>query len=443
VASQNQLDISVESANGLERRITVRVPNTEIDREVDQRLKQLGRTAKLKGFRPGKVPAKVVRKRYGGQVRQEVVGDVIRSSFTHAVRQQQLNPAGGPSIEPLSAGEDSHFAYRATFEVYPEIALGELSALKFETPEVTIEDTDINRMIERLRKQKGTWKTVEREARDGDRVVVDFAGKIGKEPFEGGEGKKVKVVLGAGQVIDDFEQALVGVTAGDTKTAKVKFPKDYSATELAGKRASFDISVHHVDELELPAVDDEFIAAFGVKEGGLEAFRADVRKNMQRELDGRLRTASKTNVLDALHDAHSFELPKSLVGQEIHALQHEAMRRMGIEDPEHKHEHAPSPESLRPYAEKRVRLSLLVQEMIQAEKIELDRSRVEARVAELASSYEQPEEAAQFYRNNREFMSQIESAVFEDQVVDHLIARGQAKRIKFGFDEFMNMQDAE
>ena len=443
MASQSQLDISVESASGLERRITVRVPNAEIDREVDQRLKQLGKTAKLKGFRPGKVPPKVVRKRYGGQVRQEVVGDIIRSSFSHAVTQKQMNPAGGPSIEAIPANDDSHFAYRAVFEVYPEIRLGDLSSLSFDTPTVTIEDSDVDKMIERLRKQRGSWKTVEREAADGDRVVVDFVGKIGKESFEGGEGKNVKLVLGADQVIEDFEKALVGVKAGDEKTAKVRFPKDYKAEHLAGKRASFEITVHRVDELVLPAIDDEFMAAFGVQEGGVEAFRADVRKNMQRELDERLRAASKSNVLDALHDAHELELPKSLVGQEIHALQHEAMRRMGIEDNEHRHEHAPSPESLRPFAEKRVRLSLLVQELIRQEKIELDRERIDRRIAELASPYEQPEEAAQFYRANRELMSQIESSVLEEQVVDRIIATGQAKEIKYGFDEFMKMQDAD
>jgi trigger factor len=443
VASQSQLDISVESAKGLERRITVRVPNAEIDREVDQRLKQLGRTAKLKGFRPGKVPAKVVRKRYGGQVRQEVVGDIIRSSFSHAVTQQQLNPAGGPSIEPIPANDDSYFAYRATFEVYPEIELGDLAALKFDTPVVAIEDADVDRMIERLRKQKGTWKTVEREAAEGDRVVVDFVGKIGKEAFEGGEGKKVKIVLGAGQVIDDFDKALNGVKAGEEKTAKVKFPKDYGAEQLAGKKATFDITVHQVDELVLPEIDDEFIAAFGVAEGGVAAFRDDVRKNMQRELTERLRATSKNNVLDALHDAYAVELPRSLVGQEVHALQHEAMRRMGIEDPEHKHEQAPPAESLRPVAEKRVRLSLLVQELIRKEKLELDRERVDQRIQEISAPYEQPEEAAQFYRSNREFMNQIESAVLEEQVVDLLIATGQAKELKFGFDEFMNMHDAD
>ncbi len=430
------MDISVESAEGLKRRITVRVPNSEIDREVDQRLKQMGKTARLKGFRPGKVPAKVVRKRYGGQIRQEVVSDVIRSSFSHAVTQQQLNPAGGPAIEPLAA-DDSHFAYRATFEVYPDIKLADIGTLEFDAPDVEIGEPDVDKMIDRLRRQRGTFETVERRAADGDQVVIDFVGKLGKEPFEGGEGKDVTIVLGAGQLIDDFENALIGLSAGDEKTAKVKFPKDYGVESLAGKRASFDITMKEVQELKLPEVDDEFMAAFGVDEGGVEAFRADVRKNMQRELDQRIRDTSKSNALDALHNANRVELPQAPVQQEAQALQAEAMRRMRIEDPAK----APALSKFMETAERRVRLSLLVQELIVGEKINLDRERVEARVQELAAPYESPEEAAQLYRGSKEMMAQIESAVLEDQVVDFLIENGKVNKVQLGFDEFMNMQE--
>jgi trigger factor len=350
-----------------------------------------------------------------------------------------MNPAGGPSIEPLTAPGDTHFAYRATFEVYPEIVLCDISALNFEAPEVHVEDDDVDKMIERLRKQRGTWKTVERPAADGDQVTIDFFGKLGKEPFEGGEGNQVKIVLGAEQVIADFEKALIGLKAGDEKTAKVKFPKDYGVATLAGKRATFEITVHSVEELELPAIDDEFMAAFGVNEGGVEALRTDVRKNMQRELDQRLREVSRASVLDALHDAHAVELPKTLVDQEAHALQHEAMRRMGVEN----HDQAPAVEGFKPMAEKRVRLSLLVQELIAKEQIALDRTKVEERIQEMASPYEVPEEAAQIFRGNKEMMAQIESSVLEGQVVDFVIEHGQPNLKKLGFDEFMNMQDAE
>lgn len=439
MASQGQLEVAVEKAEGLRRSITVRVPNADIDREVEVRLKQVGKTAKLKGFRPGKVPPSVVRKRFGGQVRQEVVGDIIRSSFSHAVTEKRLNPAGGPAIEPLAVPDGAWFAYRATFEVYPEVALGDVRALEFEVPKVEIADADVDNMILRLRKQRGHWKAVERAAAKGDRVVVDFSGRIDGEPFEGGEGQGVKLVLGSGQVIKDFDQALHGLAAGESKTAEVDFPADYKSSELAGKHATFDIKVQRVDELELPDIDATFMAAFGNADGDLDNFRADVRKNMQRELDERLRAATKNNVLDALHAAHTIELPRAPVEQEIHILQHDAMRRMGI--PDHDHDRHPSAEPFRPLAEKRVRLSLLVQELIVKEKIVLDRGRIEQRIQELAAPYEKPAEAAQLYRSNQELMTQIESSVLEDQVVDHLIANGKTEVRSFAFDEFMKMEE--
>jgi trigger factor len=439
VASQGQLEVSVEKTEGLKRSITVRVPNADIDKEVEVRLRQVGKTAKLKGFRPGKVPANVVRQRFGGQVRQEVVGDIIRSSFSHAVTEKRLNPAGGPAIEPLTVPDGAWFAYRATFEVYPEVTLGDVRALEFRVPKVEITDADVDRMILRLRKQRGHWNAVERAAADGDRVVVDFSGRMDGAPFEGGEGQGVKLVLGSGQVIKDFEQALLGLAAGESRTAEVDFPADYKSSELAGKHATFEITMQRVDELELPEVDEEFMAAFGNANGDLETFRSDVRKNMQRELDERVRNATKNNVLDALHAAHSIELPRAPVDQEIHILQHEAMRRMGI--PDHDHDRHPSAEPFRPLAEKRVRLSLLVQELIVKEKVVLDRERIEKRIQELAAPYEKPAEAAQLYRSNRDLMTQIESSVLEDQVVDHLIEHGKTEVQPFSFDEFMKMEE--
>jgi trigger factor len=382
-----------------------------------------------------------VRKRYGGRVRQEVLGDIIRSSFTHAVAEKRLNPAGGPAIEPLAVPDGGWFAYRATFEVYPEVALGDVRSLEFEIPEVAIEEGDVDRMILRLRKQRGHWHTVERAAAEGDRVVVDFSGRIDGESFEGGEGQGVKLVLGSGQVLGDFERSLYGVVAGEDRTADVRFPEDYKSRDVAGKRASFDIKVQRVDGLELPEVDSEFMAVFGDASGDVATFRADVQKNMQRELDERVRAATKNNVLDALHEAHTMQLPQAPVEQEIHVLQHEAMRRMGI--PDHDHDRHPSADAFRPLAEKRVRLSLLVQALIVKEGIATDSARIERRILELAAPYEQPAEAAQLYRSNREFMTQIESSVLEDQVVDHLIAQGKSAVRKLGFDEFMKMQDAE
>ena len=419
--------------------MTVKVPSPEIEKEVDARLKKVGQTAKLKGFRPGKVPPKIVRQRYGGQVRQEVLADVIRSSYSEAISQQQLSPAGGPAIEPLDMdGDDSHFSYRAVFEVYPEVSLGDIEKLKFDVPEVEIAEADVESMIEKLRQQRADWAQVDRPSADGDRVVVDFTGTIDGEAFDGGRGERVPLIVGSGQVIEDFDKGIKGLSSGDDKVLKVKFPKDYGVAELAGKKAAFDLHTHSVEEQVLPEVDEEFMSAFGVTEGGAEAFLADVRKNMARELSDRIRSTTKNNALDALHDANALDVPKALISDEIKALQAESLRRMGTEDPTQ----APAAEIFAPIAEKRVRLGLLVQALITESKIEVDRDRVDARIDELSSPYEDPQQAAQLYRSNRQMMSQIETAILEEQVVDFLVEKAKVRKQKEAFDEFMQAEDA-
>jgi len=413
--------------------MTVRVPTSEIEREVDTRLKKMGRTARMKGFRPGKVPIKVVRQRYGGQIRQEVLSDVIRTSFSRAVSQEQLNPAGGPAIEPLSGLDEEHFSYRATFEIYPEIELKGVAGLAIEAPVVEIESSDVDAMIEKLREQRAEWQEVERAASQGDRVSVDFVGKVNKEVFEGGEGQGVKIVLGAGQVLEDFEKALKGAAAGDHKTAKVKFPKAYPVAHLAGKKAIFEITVHSVEEQVLPELDEEFFAAFDIQEGGLQALKAEVQSNMRRELDERLRAEKRASALDAFLKANSVSVPKALVEQEASSLQAEAMQRMGVKD----RAEAPPLENFQALATQRVTLGLLVQELVRQQDIKLDPVRVDARVAELAAPYEKPEEAAQLYRSSRELMAQVESAVLEEQVVDYLLEHGKVTLKSHGFAEFM------
>lgn len=429
----SNVDASLEDSSGLERRLMVRVPSDRIEREIDQRLTKLGRTAKLKGFRPGKVPKKVVRQRYGDQVRQEVLSEFMRSSFSEAVQQQNLNPAGGPSIEPLSVAENEDFRFRATFEVYPEFELQGLDSLAVELPVVEVNDSDVDEMIEKLRRQRSEWQTVERGAGEGDRVVIDFEGKIDKQTFEGGQASEVPIELGAGEVLEDLEKALYGVTAGESKSAKVRFPKDYPNDEVAGKKAVFDIYVHRVEERDMPELDDEFVKAFGIEEGGIEALKRDVRRNMQRELDERLRAERKSRTLDALLAANPITVPSALVDDEIKELTNDAMRRMGIDDPEQ----APPRERFEEYARKRVALGLLVQELIREKGIEIDNQRVDARIDELVAPYEQPEEAARLYRNNRELLEQVQSQVLEEQVVDHLIENGRPTEKHMSFAEFM------
>jgi trigger factor len=414
--------------------MTVRVPNAEIERAIAARLAQVGKTAKLKGFRPGKVPQKVVKQYYGGQVRDEVMTDVIRTTYSRAIAEQKLNPAGGPRIEPLGgadAGGSEHFIYRATFEVYPEIALQPLEELAVEVPAVVVEDSDLDAMIEKLRGQRATWKTVERKAAEGDRVAVDFSGTVDGETFEGGQGKDIAIVVGAGQVLPDFDRALRGVEAGQSTTATVLFPQDYPAKNLAGKTAVFAITVLRVEERQLPELDDEFAASFGLT-GGAALLRGEVRNNMERELNERLRAETKTRVFDALIRANKLVVPRALVEQEIGSLQQDALRQMGSTDA------AQAPrERFEALAQRRVTVGLLIQELLKQHKIKLDQSRVEQRIKELAAPYEKPDEAAQFYRSDRGMMAQVEASVLEDQVVEFLLSRAKSSSKSIAFKDFM------
>jgi trigger factor len=427
------LNVSVENPGGLQRRLTIRVPQAEIEREVDARLQKVGRTARLKGFRPGKIPAKVVRQRYGGQVRQEVLSEVIRSSFSQAVQQERLNPAGGPQIEPVEAPGEQEFAFRATFEVFPEIELKPLADLTVERPVVEIAEPDVDAMLEKLREQRAEWRTVDRKAEEGDRVVVDFVGTLDGEPFEGGTGEEVPIVVGAGQVVQDFDQGLEGLAPGESKTVEVEFPQDYPSEALAGKKTEFRVEARRIEEKVLPEIDAEFAKLFGVEEGGIEALRAEVRKNMQRELDERLKASAKSRTFDALLAANQVPLPQSLVAEEIRSLQLDTARRLGIQDAAQ----LPPPERFESTAKRRVAIGLLLQELIRKNGIELDRARVQRRIDELAAPYEKPQEAAQIYRGSRELMAQVESGVLEDQVVEHVLEQASTAEKTLGFAEFM------
>lgn len=426
--------VTVESTGTLQRRMRVELPAERIEKEVETRLKRVGRTAKIKGFRPGKVPAKVVRKHYGGQIRQEVLSELMQKSYSDAVQQENLNPAGGPQIEPVSTGSGEDFAYVATFEVLPEIELKGLDKIKVERPVVEIGDSDCDDMLDNLRRQRASWKTVERAAADGDRVIVDFDGRLDGEPFDGGKGSEVPVVLGQGQMLPDFEKGLAGVSAGDTKTIKVKFPKDYHAEDLQGKKAEFDLKVHRVEEQELPPLDDSLAAMYGVEEGGLEQLRRDVVDNMRREADDKIRNDVKEQVMEGLLAANPVEVPKSLVEQEMHTMQHEAMRRLGIED----HAQAPPRERFAEPAERRVRLGLLLRQFIEDNDLRLDPERLRQRVEEICSSYENSSEMVQTYLSNPRLMQQLEPLVLEEQAVDLLREGGVEKEKKVAFKDYMN-----
>ena len=428
------MQVTVESTGTLERRMRVELPAERIDNEVDSRLKAWGRKAKIKGFRPGKVPPKVVKQRYGKQIREEVLNEVMQKSYSDALVQENLNPAGGPRIEPADAQDASTFAYVATFEVMPEVTLKDLDKIKVEKPEVEISEADMDDMILRLRKQKALWEEVDRAAGDGDRVIVDFDGTLKGEPFEGGKGSEVPVVLGAGQMLPDFEKGLKGIKAGDEKSFKVKFPKDYHAEDLAGKKVDFAIKTHRVEAEILPPVDDELAAMFEVKEGGIDQFIKDVRENMEREAKAKVESDIREQIMTGLLDANPIEIPQTLKHQEMHSMQHDAMRRMGIED----HDMAPPLDNFAEMAEKRVRLGLLVSQIISDQELSVDEDKVRARVEEMCAGYENAEDMVNVYMSNPQIVQQIQPMVLEQQALDWLMENGKTSVKKVAFTEYMN-----
>jgi trigger factor len=427
--------VSVESIGGLERRMTVQVPAEQIESEIASRLASVGKTARIKGFRPGKVPMSVIRQRYGGQVRQEVLGELLRSTYAEAIAKESLRPAGGPQIEPGPIEEGKGLEYTATFEVYPEIELKGAKGIAVKRPVAEIGDDDVDRMLEKLRRQRVEWDAVERPAADADRVTVDFSGAIDGEPFPGGSGEEIPVVLGEGQMLPDFEAGLAGSSAGDEKDIKVAFPEDYGAPELAGKTADFHVRVRKVEEPRMPELDDRFAMSFGISEGGLAKLREEVADNMRREMEQTVRGQLREQLLSGLLEANQLELPKVLVEDEVRSLQESAIRRMGGEITEQTQ--LPPREPLEEPARRRVSLGLLVAEVIRTAEIELDQERARRRVIELAAGTGNPEEALRFYASNREIMDRIEMDVIEEQVVDWLLEHAEVREEQTTFESLM------
>jgi len=429
------MQVSVETTSGLERKMTVQVPASEVDQEVEKRLQKVGRTAKIKGFRPGKVPMKVLRQQYGEQVRQEVLGDVVQSSFSQAVIKQELNPAGGPQIQFGANQQGKDLEYTAVFEVYPEVTFKPLEKIKVERPVAEITDADLDSMIDNLRGQRLVWDEVERAAQDGDRLTVDFEGTLDGVAFDGGKANDFVVTLGEGRMLEDFEKGLAGMKAGESKEVKVSFPGDYHAEDLKGKDAVFTISAKKVEQSRLPELDEEFVKSFGVDEGGVEAFKAEVRGNMEQEMAQAVKARLRESVLDALAENNEVDLPKALVHREIHQLQHDAGRRMGITD----HSKLPPAEPFEAPARKRVKLGLLIGELIRQNGLELDRARVDQKLDELASNYGEREKMLSMYRGNPQAMAQVESTVMEEQVVEWLLEQVKVSDKTTSFKDLMKL----
>lgn len=424
------MQVTLETAEGLLRRLSVQVPAAQVDEAVEQRLKDLARRVRMDGFRPGKAPLPVVRQRYGEQARDEVVGDLIQRTYVNAVTEQKLRPAGGPRITEVDMIAGEGLRYVAEIEVYPEITLADLSAIAIERPKAEIGEADVDAMIENLRKQRVTYNTVERAAAEGDRVIVDFKGSIDGEPFDGGSAQDMPVELGKGMLLKDFEGPIVGMKAGESKTIEVTFPEDYHAEHLAGKKASFDVTVKSVAEPVLPEIDDAFCAAFGVKEGGVEALRGEVRKNMERELAQSIKRRVKQQVMDGLLAANEVPLPQALVEEEAQRVRQQFSQQMRGA----KADQLPL-DIFKPEAERRVKLGLLVAELVKNEKLTVDAARVDALLDDIAASYEDPAEVKVYYKSHPELMQNLEALAAEDLVVEHVLAKAKVTDKPMSFDE--------
>ncbi len=415
------MQVSLSATGGLERRLEVAVPASEVAAEIEQRLKQISRTARLKGFRPGKAPFAVIRKQFGDQVRAEVVSDLMRSSFAEALSQEKLQPAAGPRIEPLSVPPENDLKYAAVFEVLPEVKVKSPYEVTIERPSAEITEQDVEAMIESMRRQRPVFTAVDRAAAQTDRVTLDFDGKIDGESFEGGEGRDVTLIVGSGQALAELDAGVRGATAGERRKIPVAFPAEHPNKRLAGRTAELDVSVKRVEEQSLPAVDEEFCRSFGVEEGGVEALRAEVRKSMEKELSGVIRNRLRTQVMDALYRENAIEVPRALIDEQVQQLQVDMGRRMGAREVSQ----LPPREQFEDSARRRVALGLLIGQIVQSEGLKVDRERVLARLNDLVVTYPNPDESRRAYLQNPDAMKQIESSVLEDQAVDWVLERAR------------------
>ncbi len=432
------MQVSVET-NGLERRLTVTVEEARIAEAVQSRLNDMRRTVKLKGFRAGKVPLKVVQQHYGQQVRQEVIGDVLQSTFYEAVSQENLRPAGAPRFDTKSLEPGKGLEYTATFEIYPEITIAALENETIEKPMCDITDADVDNMIENIRKQHREWEPVEGGAKEGDRVSIDFKGTIEGEPFEGGEAKDMVIEIGQGRMIDGFEEGLIGAKSGDDLTLDLVFPEKYHAENLAGKPVQFAIHVNSVESGKLPAVDEAFAKKLGIEDGDLDKMREEIRNNMQRELDEKIKNRLKDGVMEKILATHDIEVPSTLIDSESEALANRMMQNLasqGLSQSDLKMD----PAMFRDQAERRIKLGLIMSEIVKQHDIKVEPEKVREAVENIARPYEHPEEVIKWYYADRSRLAEVESLVFEEQVVDWVMNQAKVEEKPYRFEELMNPQ---
>ena len=429
------MQVSVESGEGLENRLLVDLPADRVNAEMEKKLKNLARNVRLDGFRPGKVPMRTIKQRFGAQVRSETFGDLIQETLYEAASQQKLMPAGEPKIELREAVEEGGLGYTATFEIVPEVTLGNLAEQSVTRPVAEVAEADIDAMIDKLRKQRTEWIDVERGAKDGDTVHLDFKGMIDGEIFEGGSAESVPLVLGSGSMVEGFESGLLGAKSGDERELQVTFPADYRAKNLAAKDATFDVKVLRVAEPRLPEVDEDFIKAFGVAEGTVEGLRAEVAKNMQHELKQKLKSITKERVMDALIAANPLDLPKAMIDAEA-----ERMKQQMLQDMQQRGQRSSMDLPASVFAEqaqRRVHLGLLVAEIIKEQQFSASDERLRETISEFAESYENPQEVVDYYMQDPNARRSIENVVLEDEVVDWVLGQVELSDESKSFDDLM------
>jgi len=432
------MDVSVETIEGLETRLTITLPSEDFENRLNAKLEDAKGKAKIPGFRPGKVPLKEVRRRFGPSLRAELAGEMMQNSFYEAIAQESLNPAGPPTLQVQKMEPNVDLEFTATFELVPTVEIAELSKVEIKRPSTEITEEDVNKMVDRLKEQRISYETVERESRVDDQVVVDFEGKLDGEIVESAGGTDVTLIIGKGQMIEDFETGVQGISAGNTTNFEALFPEDYRAEELRGKTVDFALTMKEVKEAKLPELNDEFYKEFGVEEGGEEAFRKEVLSNMEKELEGSIKNQLKQQVMDSLGELHEFAIPGPMIAREIQTLKDQMMGQFQ-QPPGGKQNDFNLPDELfKDQAEKRVKLGLVVNEIISKFEIEVDQEKLDQHLQELASSYAEPEQVIGWYRGNPDQMQNLEMGVLEDQVVDHIISKAVVEEVVSDYDSVIS-----
>ncbi len=432
------MQVSVATNTGLEREMTVTLPAQQIEQELSKRLSKLRKTAKLPGFRPGKIPASVIDKKFGADVLNEIAAEMINRSYLEALTEQKIEPATRPKIEPKDIARGQDIEYTATFDVFPTVERTDLSGITIEKQICEIAEEDIDNTINTIRKQRLNWNEIDSPAEQGNRVTIDFKGTVDGEVFEGGEASDYPVVIGEGMLLKDFETGMVGMKTGETKPVDVPFPDDYPAENLAGKTAQFEITVKKTEQSELPEVDEEFVKSLGIEDGVVQSFRDQVKENMQREVNNRVRMAVREDVFKALSESNEVELPGQLVNDEADLIRQanaEQVKKQGLDESQVNI----NDDEVKQEAAKRVKLSMIVREVMSANEIKLDRDMLRNKLNDMAQTYEDKDAFVKWYMEDQGRMQQLESTVLEEVVVEKLLQTAEVVEKQVSFSELMEL----